>query len=116
MDAIKITYPALYAQFKLSGLEIHDWLETQDVYVSTYPHTHHKRGMFYAAVVQCFSQAYYSYYELQGNDTYKWETETVHHTEFDTLEKQLSNATYEQALGRAIDIAFGLVRDNLNNE
>ena len=114
MDAIKITYPALYAQFQLSGLEIHDWLETQDVYVSTYPHTHHKRGMFYAAVVQCFSQVYYSYYELQGNDTYKWETETVHHTEFNNIEKQLSNATYEQAMEKGFLVAFSLIQNNFH--
>lgn len=114
MDAIKITYPALYAQFKLSGLEIHDWLETQDVYVSTYPHTHHKRGMFYAAVVQCFSQVYYSYYELQSNDTYKWETETVHHTEFNNIKKKLSNATYEQAMEKGFLVAFSLIQNNFH--
>ena len=92
-------------------------LEEQDIYISTYPHTHHKRGMFYAAVVQCFSQVYYSYYEWQGDDTYKWETaEAIHHTEFERTKKELSHATYEQALERAFDIAFGLIRDNLNNE
>ena len=111
-------------EFKASGLPMNSYaqilrthLEEQDIYISTYPHTHHKRGMFYAAVVQCFSQVYYSYYEWQGDDTYKWETaEAIHHTEFERTKKELSHATYEQALERAFDIAFGLIRDNLNNE
>ena len=109
--------PKLYDKWKLTGLSIYEYLQTHGVYISTYPCTHHKRGMFYAAVVQCFSQVYYSYYEWQGDDTYKWETaEAIHHTEFERTKKELSHATYEQALERAFDIAFGLIRDNLNNE
>ena len=124
MGNLATKYPNLYAEFKASGLPMNSYaqilrthLEEQDIYISTYPHTHHKRGMFYAAVVQCFSQVYYSYYEWQGDDTYKWETaEAIHHTEFERTKKELSHATYEQALERAMDIAFGLIRDNLNNE
>lgn len=116
---VKAAIEAAENAFKAAqaGLSIYDYLETNDIYISTYPHTHHKRGMFYAAVVQCFSQVYYSYYEWQGDDTYKWETaEAIHHTEFNRSEKKLSNATYEQALERVFDIAFGLIGDNLNNE
>lgn len=116
MKNLKTKYPKLYAEWQLSKLSINAYLELNDVYISTYPHTHHKRGMFYAAVVQCFSQVYYSYYEWQSDSEYFWQTETVHHAEFNNIEKQLSNATYEQAMERAFDIAFGLIRDNLNNE
>ena len=116
MQNLVTKYPNLYAEWELTGLSIYDYLETNDIYISTYSHTHHKRGMFYAAVVQCFSQVYYSYYEWQGDNEYFWQTEMVHHTEFNRSEKKLSNATYEQALERVFDIAFGLIGDNLNNE
>jgi hypothetical protein len=109
-------YPNLYAEWKLTEVSIYDYLETNNIYISTYPHAHHKHGMFYAAVVQCFSQVYYSYYEWQGDNEYFWQTEMVHHTEFGYTKKELSNATHEQALERAMDIAFGLIHDNLNNE
>ena len=100
--------PKLYDKWKLTGLSIYEYLQTHGVYISTYPHTHHKRGMFYAAVVQCFSQVYYSYYEWQGDDTYEWETKTIHYNEFEVTKKELSNATYEQALEQAINIAFDI--------
>ena len=115
MQNLAIKYPNLYAEFKASGLPMNSYaqilrthLEEQDIYISTYPHTHHKRGMFYAAVVQCFSQVYYSYYKWQSDDTYKWENKIIHHNEFERTEKELSSATYEQALERAIDIAFDI--------
>ena len=101
-------YPNLYAEWNLTDLSIYDYLETNNIYISTYPHTHHKRGMFYAAVVQCFSQVYYSYYKWQSDDTYKWENKIIHHNEFERTEKELSSATYEQALERAMDIAFDI--------
>ena len=116
MQNLAAKYPNLYAEWKHTGLSIYDYLETNDIYISTYPHTHHKRGMLYAAVVQCFSQVYYSYYEWQADSDYFWQTEMVHHTEFESTKKELSHAIYEQALDRVMDIAFGLIRDNLNNE
>jgi hypothetical protein len=105
-------YPQIYANWQLSGLSLRDYLEAKDIYISVYPHTHHKRGMFYAAVVQCFSQVYYSYYELQDDDTYEWKTTTVHHTEFERTEKQISRATYEQAMEQAMQMAFALLHND----
>lgn len=111
MKNLKTKYPKLYAEWQLSGLPINAYLELNDVYISTYPHTHHKRGMFYAAVVQCFSQVYYSYYEWEG-DSYEWINKTVHHTEFESTAKEISNATYKQARNQAIQMAFALIHND----
>ena len=105
-------YPKIYAEWKSTGLPLHDFLQNRDIYISVYPHTHHKHGMFYASVVQCFSQVYYSYYELQDDDTYEWKTTTVHHTEFESTAKEISNATYKQARNQAIQMAFALIHND----
>lgn len=76
--------------------------------------------MFYASVVQCFSQVYYSYYEWneidtyepQSFDDYRWITTTVHHTEFEHIKKQISLATYEQAMEQAMQMAFALIHND----
>jgi len=112
MKNLKTKYPKLYAEWQLSKLSINDYIALNNVYISTYPHTHHKHGMFYAAVVQCFSQVYYSYYELQDDDTYEWKTTTVHHTEFESTAKEISNATYKQARNQAIQMAFALIHND----
>jgi hypothetical protein len=112
MKNLKTKYPKLYAEWQLSKLSINDYIALNNVYISTYPHTHHKHGMFYASVVQCFSQVYYSYYELQDDDTYEWKTTTVHHTEFERTEKQISRATYEQAMEQAMQMAFALLHND----
>jgi hypothetical protein len=109
-----------YLDWQLSGLSLRDYLESKDIYISVYPQTWHKRSMFYAAVVQCFSQVYYSYYEWneidtyepQSFDDYRWITTTAHHTEFERIEKQISRATYEQAMEQATRMAFALIHNN----
>ncbi len=100
-----------YLDWQLSGLSLRDYLEAKDIYISVYPQTWHKRGMFYAAVAQCFSQVYYAYYECEG-DSYEWKTTTVHHTEFEGTEKQISRATYEQAMEQATQMAFALIHND----
>jgi hypothetical protein len=111
MKNLKTKYPKLYAEWQLSKLSINDYIALNNVYISTYPHTHHKHGMFYASVVQCFSQVYYSYYEWEG-DSYEWINKTVHHTEFESATKELSNATYKQARNQAIQMAFALIHND----
>ena len=120
MKNLKTKYPKLYAEWQLSKLSINDYIALNNVYISTYPHTHHKHGMFYASVVQCFSQVYYSYYEWneidtyepQSFDDYRWITTTVHHTEFEHIKKQISLATYEQAMEQAMQMAFALIHND----
>ena len=117
MKNLKTKYPKLYAEWQLSKLSINDYIASNDVYVSTYPHTHHKRGMYYAAVVQCFSQVYYSYYEWEGDSyEYEWINKAVHHTEFERTEKQISHATHKQARNQAIQMAFALIHNNFQSK
>ena len=111
MQQMQTKYPKIYADWQLSGLSLHDYLQTQDVYISTYPHAN-KRGISYGVVVQGYSTVYYAYYELQGNDTYKWQVKNTHYSEFESIEKERSLATYEQAMEQAREIAFAFIRDN----